>query len=149
MLFSQFMQHSKAATFKKFVQFFGWVNILSSIGMVLPQLADISLTQMSQFNTLLNLGGQIYTTPTNPFHSFLINIAGMSLVLIGILALLAAKNITSRKDLLIWNGIAKTVFASITLYYIFALDIMRIFVGFALMDIGIVLGYVYFLRKKI
>jgi hypothetical protein len=133
--------------FKNLLRFSGIFNIVSAFLLIIPVVYEYYLLFFNDVNSELGLGGQPVSIPTNPLNALLINTAGIDLVLIGTIVLVASRKPLRNRKIILLNGIGRLVFALIIAYYVFAADLIRIIVIFGLIDVIISIGFLYYLRK--
>jgi hypothetical protein len=134
------------ARFRALLLFSGGFNILFASPLMVPGVAERYLFFMSDLNHLLHLGGAPFVTPANPVHALLINTAGIDLVLIGSIVLYAAQDPSARRGILLLNAIGRLLFAFVVGYYVLVEHAVRIVLLFALIDVVISVGFLYFLK---
>jgi len=133
--------------FSNLLRFSGIFNIASAFLLIIPIVYEYYLLFFNDINLALGLGGQPVSLPTNPLNALLINTAGIDLVLIGTIVLVASKNPLKNRTIILLNGIGRLLFALIIAYYVFAADLIRIIVIFGLIDVIISIGFIYYLKK--
>jgi ABC-type Fe3+-siderophore transport system permease subunit len=133
--------------FKNLLRFSGIFNIVSAFLLIFPVVYEYYLLFFNDLNLVFGLGGQSVAIPTNPLNALLINTAGIDLVLIGAIVLVISKNPLKNRNIILLNGIGRLIFALIIGYYVFAEDLIRIVVGFGLIDVIISVGFIYYLIK--
>lgn len=141
------MNDKSLKQFKNLLRFSGIFNIVSAFLLIIPVVYEYYLLFFNDVNAALGLGGQPVSIPTNPLNALLINTAGIDLVLIGAIVLVASRKPLRNRKIILLNGIGRLVFALIIAYYIFVADLIRIIVIFGLIDVIISIGFLYFLRK--
>jgi hypothetical protein len=131
--------------FRHLLVFSGIFNILLASPLTLPGVADSYLFFLSDLNFSLHLGGTPYVRPLHPAHSLLINTAGIDLVLIGSMVLYAAVDPAGRRGVVLLNAIGRLLFASVMLYYVLAMNLMRLVLVVGFIDVAISIGIIVFL----
>ncbi len=135
--------------FKFLLRFSGIFNITAATMFIFPKLYEYYLSLFNRINHLIGWGGKDLSIPDDPFHALFINTAGIDLVLIGCIVLIASTNplnVISRRIILA-NGIGRFLFTSFVCYYAIADGLMGIFVVFGVIDFMITSGFIYFLVK--
>lgn len=135
------------AQFRNLLLFSGIFNIVSAFLLIIPVVYEYYLLFFNDVNNFFALGGQEVSLPSNPLHALLINTAGIDLVLIGSIIVVASRNPQKYRPIILLNGIGRLLFAFIITYYIFAADIIRIIVFFGGIDVLISIGFLYYLQK--
>lgn len=133
--------------FKNLLTFSGLFNITSAFLLIIPVVYEYYLLFFNDVNVFLGLGGQPVSIPTNPLHAVLINTAGIDLVLIGSVVLVASRNPQKNRTIIWLNAIGRVLFAFVVSYYIFSEDLIRIIAVFGLIDVAISIGFIYYLYK--
>lgn len=144
-----FMKTKNVPRFKLLLKFSGTFNIVAASLFIIPQIYECYLSFFNNLNASLCLGGRNITIPTDPFHALFINTAGIDLVLIGVIVLLisnAPLNKTNRA-IILCNGIGRTLFSVIIIYYALYEQLINILVYIAMIDFLITFGFLYFLHK--
>lgn len=135
--------------FKRFLRFSGLFNITAAFLFMIPHIYAPYLAFFNRLNALLGLGGRDITLPTDIFHTLFINTAGIDLVLIGAIVLIVSKNplSTTSRQIILANGIGRSLFTVIIGYYAVTESLIGIFVVIGAIDLCITLVFLYYLYK--
>jgi len=131
--------------FRAFLIFSGLFNIVLAAPLMVPELYKHYFAFLWNLNDLLALGGQEPIAPSEGVNALLINTAGIDLVLIGIFVLYAAQAPLSRWFIPAANAIARSIFATVILYYVIVHDIARIVLVVGFLDVSISCMFAYYL----
>lgn len=135
--------------FKKLLKFSGLFNIVCAAPLTLPCTCEAYLSLLNYINLKLNLGGTLTSLPQSPLHAFFINVAGVHLVLTGIIIIHTSKSPEKNYPLAIMNGIGRTLFFFIILYLTYTYSIACIWLFFGLIDLLISCGFIFYSLKII
>lgn len=140
---------NRVIQFKRLLRFSGAFNIIGALLLIFPKVYESYLFFFNRLNSSLNLGGNSISIPSDIFHTLFINTAGLDLVLIGIIILLVSKDPLSRTNrfIILCNGIARSAFAVIIVYYAISQNLIRIFVIIGAIDCLITIGFIYYLLR--
>jgi hypothetical protein len=123
----------------------GIYNIVLAAPLVPPGLYRGYFDLLWNVNRALGLGGVRPIPPESGIVGFLVNTAGLGLVVIGVLV--AASSVDPHRYRLIplVNVVGRGAFVATILYYVVAYDIARIVLVVGSIDVVICLGFIYFL----
>lgn len=143
------MKTKNVIRFKLLLKFSGTFNIVAAFLFITPKIYECYLSFFNNLNASLNLGGRSITIPTDPFHALFINTAGIDLVLIGVIVLLISNDPLSKTNraIILCNGIGRTIFSVIIIYYALYEQLINVLVYIAMIDLLITFGFLYFLHK--
>lgn len=143
------MKTKNVTRFRLLLKFSGIFNIVAAFLFIIPKVYEYYLSFFNNLNTSLHLGGRSITVPTDSFHALFINTAGIDLVLIGVIVLLVSNDPLSKTNraIILCNGIGRTIFSVIVMYYAIYEQLTGIFVFIALIDFLITFGFLHFLHK--
>jgi len=135
--------------FRNLLRFSGLFNIILAFPFIIPGLYEYYLEFYNALNDLLMLGGNHITIPTDPFHALFIHTAGIDLVLIGSFVLWASRNPMDKSSrfIILFNGIGRSLFFIIVMYYGIIQGLIGIFVVIGIIDIFITSAFIYYLLK--
>lgn len=133
-----------------FLIFSGLFNIIFALPLILPSLAESYLSIMTNLNSLLGFGNQVYNSTISSTHLMLINTAGIDLVLIGMIVIYASRKPIERKGILLLNSIGRTLFLLIIIYNVIVKDLIKLFLVFGIIDliISIIFVIIYYKISK-
>jgi hypothetical protein len=131
--------------FRAFLIFSGLFNIVLATPLMVPELYKHYFAFLWNLNGLLSLEGQEPIAPSGGVNALLVNTAGIDLVLIGIFVLYAAQAPLSRWFIPAANAVARSIFATVILYYVIVHDIARIVLVIGLLDASISCMFAYYL----
>lgn len=140
-------QNKTIKHFRNLLVFSGIFNIVCASPLALPVVYSHYLKLLNLVAQILNLGGLPTTISNNPTHAFFVNIAGLHLVLTGVIVLFASKNPSSRYMIALFNGIGRTVFFIIIIYLSHQYNISKIWLAFAILDFCISFAFVHYVKK--
>ena len=135
--------------FRAFLIFSGLFNIVLAAPLMVPELYKYYLAFLWNLNGLLSLSGQEPVAPSGGVIALLINTAGIDLVLIGTFVIYAARDPLSRWFIPAANAVARSIFATVILYYVIVYDIARIVLLVGVLDViisGVFAYYLFSLR---
>ena len=138
--------------FRAFLMFSGLFNIVLATPLMVPEVYRNYLNFLWRLNGFLSLGGQQPVPPSGGVTALLINTAGIDLVLIGIFVLYAAGDPLRRWFIPAANAVARSIFATVIMYYVVMYDIARIVMLIGAIDVcisGVFAYYLITLRKAI
>lgn len=142
------MKSANVIRFKQLLRFSGIFNIVAASLFILPKVYEYYLSFYNSLNASLGLGGHSITVPTDAFHSLFINTAGIDLVLIGVIVLLVSGDPLNKTNraIILCNGIGRSVFSVLIVYYAVYGQLIGIFVFIGAIDLLITSGFLYFLH---
>lgn len=143
------MKNTTVVRFRRLLRFSGIFNITAAFLFIIPGIYENYLTFFNRLNTFLHLGGNEITVPSDIFHALFIHTAGIDLVLIGTIVLLVSSNPLSstNRAIILCNGIGRSIFALIVIYYGIAHGLIGIFIVIGGIDLLITAAFVYYLMR--
>lgn len=131
--------------FQNLLRFSGLFNIILASPLIIPGVSVWYLIQFSDLNQLLGLGGQAIAVPNDPIHAWMINTAGIGLVLIGTMVLYASARPLARRGIVLLNAVGRLTFCLIVVYYVLYAEMAQITLVLGILDGLIGIGFLYFL----
>jgi hypothetical protein len=140
------MTHKNTITwFKRLLIFSGLFNIVLAAPLIIPGWYKSYISIICTLNDAIGLGGDRPALPDDGLSQLLINTAGIDLVLIGSIVLVAASDPVKFRLIPLLNAAGRTLFACIIVYYILVYDIARIVLVIGMIDMVISIGFIVFL----
>ena len=133
--------------FGKLLFFSGAFNIILAFPLIFPVIYQKYFQLLWATNQFLNLGGKPLIPPKEGINAFLVNTAGIDLVLIGVIVFYSGFDPIQRKFIPLANAIGRTLFAVIIAYYCIVFDIARLVLVIGGIDVLISAGFCYYLIK--
>ena len=135
--------------FRNLLKFSGLFNIVLAFSFMIPGAYEYYLELYNTLNSILMLGGNDISIPTDAFHILFIHTAGIDLVLIGSFVLYASKDPLSKSSrfIILMNGIGRSLFFLLVMYYGISMGLIGIFVAIGIIDIFITSAFIYYLNK--
>ena len=81
----------------------------------------------------------------------IVNMAGLAVLLIGLMLIYASADLEKRRGIPLLNGICRLIFSILVVYYVATEDIARMLLGVAMIDFvigGVFLYYLFELRHS-
>ncbi len=136
---------TRVRQFRKLLIFSGLFNIILAFPLIIPNLYRYYIDLIYHLNEALTLGGVKPDIQDDGLSQLLINTAGIDLVLIGSIVLVAAIDPIKFRLIPLLNAVGRTLFAAIVVYYVVSYDIIRFVLLLGAIDVLISMGFIYFL----
>ena len=136
---------AKTEHFRLWVFWTGIFNIVAYAAIVCPFSLKIFIGASNGLGRLLRLGGTPLTMPENVNHLVLINLLGLLVVFLGILLVVASRDIQNRAWFVFWEGLARIFVFLFFLYYVLFKAGAHISLMFGITDLIIGIIYMYYI----
>ena len=143
--------NSMYKSFKVWVVAAGLFNIIAATPLAIPKYLAGYYALFNSLNRILNLGGNPLVPPADATNSLFVNMAGLALILVGIILLYSAFDLKRRLFIPFASGLVRLVFSAVLTYYIFAENVAHILISIGTIDLllGIVFVYYYLRLRKL
>jgi hypothetical protein len=118
--------------------------------MVIPSTDPPTAAMLNNLNKSLGLGGDKLVPPRQAIHWLFLNLSGLLIAFLGVLLIWCSLRIIQRFKIPAMIAVPKFVAGVYILYYVIRADMAQIMVGFAVIDMGfsLVFLYCYFTLKN-
>ncbi len=131
--------------FRRLLIFSGLFNIFLAFPLIFPSFYKTYIELIYNINRSLGLGGIRPNLPDDGLSQLLINTAGIDLVLIGSIVLVASLEPVKFRLIPLLNAIGRILFAVIVAYYVIVFNIIHFVLVIGIIDVLISIGFIYFL----
>jgi hypothetical protein len=135
----------KTEHFRLWVFWTGIFNIVGYAAVACPFSLKMFISASNGLGRLFGLGGTPLTMPENVNHLVMINILGMLVVFLGILLIIASRDIEKRAWFVFWEGLARIFVFLFFLYYVLFRAGAHVTLLFGITDLIIGIIYVYYI----
>jgi hypothetical protein len=99
----------KTEHFRKWVLATGIFNVVVYSTLLFPFTMKILFDISSSLNTALGLGGMVFPIPANSNHQVMIHIVGIIVVSLGVMLIIASRDIVNRAWFVFWEGVLRII----------------------------------------
>lgn len=145
------MRRNRLTPFRYWVFGAGIFNAVAGFPLAAPFLSKHYIVLLNDLNTLSGLGGKELKPPDDGAMMLIVNMAGLAVLLIGLMLIYASADLEKRRGIPLLNGICRLIFSILVVYYVATEDIARMLLGVAMIDFvigGVFLYYLFELRHS-
>ncbi len=135
----------KTEHFRLWVFWTGIFNIVAYGALLCPFSLRIFIGASNGMGRVLGLGGTPLAVPENVNQLIMINILGLLIVFLGILLIIASRDIQKRAWFVFWEGLARIFVFLFFIYYILFMAAAHITLLFGIIDLIIGIVYMYYI----
>ena len=136
---------AKVECFRKWVLGTGIFNIVVYSTLLFPFTFKVLLDISSAMNNALGLGGMSFPVPANTNHLVMIHVAGICVVCLGIMLVIASFDIMNRAWFVFWEGLLRIIVFLYLLFYVVCMNSIALLLLFGAADLIIGIVYMYFI----
>ncbi len=125
----------------------GVFNCVVAFPFSMPFLHESYINLFNCLNTFLGLGGINWNPPIDGGNMLFLNTAGLALFLIGMILIYASKDVSSRMEIALFNGIVRFIWAIVTIYYLVNYQLINILYSIVVIDLILASAYIYYYFK--
>ena len=135
--------NSKVAA-KRWVMGGGIFNCVVAFPLSMPFLHEPYINLFNWLNKLLGFGGSNWIPPSDGGNMLFLNTAGLALFLVGMILVYASKDVSSRIEIALLNGVVRFIWAIVAIYYLVNYEVINILYLIVVIDLILASAYIYY-----
>ncbi|MGF1685000.1 hypothetical protein [Photobacterium minamisatsumaniensis] len=122
----------------------GVFNCVVAFPFSMPFLHESYINLFNWLNTALRFGGNDWIPPNDGGNMLFLNTAGLALFLVGMMLIYASKNVSSRIEIALFNGVVRLVWAMVAIYYLVNHEVINLLYLIVAIDLILASSYIYY-----
>lgn len=132
---------------KRWVMIGGVFNCIVAFPFSMPFLFEHYIRLFNWMNEAIGFGGNPWVAPSEGGNMLFINTAGLALFLVGMILIYASRDVSSRMEIALLNGLIRFIWAVVTVHYLFNYNIINIMYLIVVIDLVLASAYLYYYWK--
>lgn len=135
---------SDLITAKRWIMGGGVFNCIVAFPFSMPFLSEHYIKLFNWINKTIGFGGNPWVPPSDGGNMLFLNTAGLALFLVGMILIYASKDVSSRVEIALLNGLVRFVWAIVALHYLVNYKIINVLYLIVIIDLILASAYIYY-----